>query len=428
MKNAWRALTRPEADPNDKELLEWLGISGVRKDLVSEVTYYTCLKMLSETMGKLPLKYYQDTGSGRIRADPTNVTYRLTVRPNEIMTPATMWSTVEQNTQHYGNGYIWMRRVFERSRYGGRYELIDLWPMQSTYVTVILDDKGVFGGEGKLYYRYSDQQTGKQYLFKSDEVMHFKTWYSFDGLMGKPVKKILASTVDGAMESQDYMNRLYKNGLAASMVMQYTGDLDRERREKLKKRFADELSGPKNAGRVVPVPIGLTLTPLNVKLTDAQFFELKKYSALQIAGAFGIKPNQINDYEKSSYANSEMQQLAFLVDTMAYRLKMYEEEINGKVLSLQEAKEGYFYKFNEKAILRTDSKSQMENMAKAVNNGIYTPNEAREYLDKPDKEGGDILMVNGNYIPITLVGKQYEDQDSGQKKGMPIPPNGGEGS
>ena len=46
-------------------------------------------------------------------------------------------------------------------------------------------------------------------------------------------------------------------------------------------------------------------------------------------------------------------------------------------------------------------------MSKAVNNGIYTPNEAREYLDKPSKEGGDELVMNGNYIPITDVGKQY---------------------
>ena len=56
----------------------------------------------------------------------------------------------------------------------------------------------------------------------------------------------------------------------------------------------------------MPVPLGMKLTPLDIKLTDAQFFELRKYTALQIAGAFGVKPNQINDYEKSGYANSEM--------------------------------------------------------------------------------------------------------------------------
>ena len=49
----------------------------------------------------------------------------------------------------------------------------------------------------------------------------------------------------------------------------------------------------------------------------------------------------------------------------------------------------------------------MENLTKAVNNGIYTANEARAFLDVPWQEGGDTLMVNGNYIPITDVGKQY---------------------
>ena len=71
----------------------------------------------------------------------------------------------------------------------------------------------------------------------------------------------------------------------------------------------------------MPVPLGMKLTPLDIKLTDAQFFELRKHTALQIAGAFGVKPNQINDYSKSSYSNSEMQQLSFLTETMLFILK-----------------------------------------------------------------------------------------------------------
>ena len=370
-------LTRPTVSLDDKELLEWLGITPSSKKAVAEVTYYTCLKMLSETIGKMPLKYYQQTDKGRIRAEPTEAGILMTVRPNPFMTPTTMWTTVEQNCQHYGNGYIWVRTQFTPSAYGGEYHFLDMWPMQSNCVTPIMDDIGIFGNKGKLYYQYNDPRSGQQYMFRNSEVLH-------------------------------------EQGLTASMAMQYTGDLEDDKVRKLRKRFADMLSGPKNAGKVVPVPIGLTLTPLNMSMTDAQFFELRKYSALQIAGAFGIKPNQINNYEKSSYANSETQQLAFLVDTMSYRLKNYEEEINGKILLPYEIQNQYFYKFNEKAILRTDSKTQMENLAKAVNNGIYKPNEAREYLDLPSEEGGDQLMVNGNYIPITDIGKQY---GGGEKNG-----------
>lgn len=409
IKNAWNALILPETGLNDKELLKWLGISATDRKLINEVTYYTCLKMMSETIGKMPLKYYQETKSGRIRAEPDEMTRLLTVRPNSIMTPTAMWSTVEMNCQHYGNGYIWIRRGLEKKgKYGGEYKTHDMWVMQSSDVQVLMDDIGCFGGKGELYYQYSDRKTGEQYLFKNSEVMHFKTWYSLDGIMGEPVRNILKGTIAGALKSQEFMNKLYEQGLTASMAMQYLGDLDETRRKQLERKFAKALSGPENAGKIIPVPLGLQLTPLKMNLTDAQFFELKKYSALQIAGAFGIKPNQINNYEKSSYANSEMQQLAFLVDTMSYRLKMYEEEINYKALLPKQQEERFFYKFNEKALLRTDSKTQMEILATAVNNGIYCTNEAREYLDKPEKEGGDILMVNGNYIPITDVGKQYQ--------------------
>ena len=421
IRNAVNAFVRPTADLNDEKLLEWLGINTRDKKLTGEVTYYTCLKMLSETMGKLPLKYYQQTENGRIRADPDDVTRLLTIRPNDIMTPTTLWTAVEMNCQHYGNGYTWMRGSFARDgTYGGTYTIDDVWLMQSCYVTVLMDDVGVFGGKGKIYYQYSDPISGEQYFFKSEEVMHFKTWYSLDGIMGQPVRKILKDTVGGALESQRYMNNLYENGLSASMAMQYIGDLDEKRRKALEKKFANALTGPENAGKVIPVPVGLQLTPLNMSMADAQFFELKKYSALQIAGAFGIKPNQINNYEKSSYANSETQQLAFLVDTMAYRLKMYEEEINAKVLTPKKQKEGYFYKFNEKAILRTDSKTQMQVLKDAVGSGLYMVNEAREYLDKPAVKGGDVPMVNGTFIPLTMVGQQYIKEGGENNAGITV--------
>lgn len=393
---------------DDKELMEWLGISGTPRKLISEVTYFTCLKMLSETLGKMPIKMYQDTPDGIIRAAPNDAYYLLKTRPNKIMTPSIFWATVENNRNHYGNAYVWIRKEFKRQKYGGKEAIKDIWVMPSDNVQVYLDDKGVFADKGVLWYVYTDKYSGEQYFLKQDEVMHFKTSMTFDGIIGVPVKQILESTVEGGLESQNFMNNLYKGGLTARTALQYTGDLGEAQEKKLIEKFERFASSAKNAGKIVPVPIGMQLVPLNIKLTDSQFFELKKFTALQIAGAFGIKPNQINDYEKSSYSNSEMQQLSFYVDTELFIIKQYEEEINYKMLTPEEIKQGYYYKFNEKVILRTDSKTQMENLSKGVNNGIYKPNEAREYLDLPKAEGGDKLIVNGNYIPITDVGKQYE--------------------
>ena len=119
------------------------------------------------------------------------------------------------------------------------------------------------------------------------------------------------------------MNKLYENGMTAKATLEYSGELSRESKEALVKSFEEFGSGPQNTGKILPVPLGMKLTPLDIKLTDSQFFELKKYNALQIAAAFGVKPNQLNDYTKSSYNNSEMQQLSFYVDTELFIIKQY---------------------------------------------------------------------------------------------------------
>lgn len=420
IKSAFRALRTAEtAGLTDPKLLEWLGIDGTgSRKAINEATYFTCLKMLAETMGKLPLKFYQQSGSGRIRAEPSTAARILMERPNRFMTPASFWAAVEFNCEHYGNAYVWIQTKFRKTgKYGGEYVPVAFWPMPSDCVDVLMDDAGIFGDKGRLYYRYSDPKSGSTQIFRDDAVMHFKTWMSKDGVMGKPVREILAETVDSAAESQKYLNTLYKSGLSASMALQYTGEIDKPKRIALQNEYNSMLSGAKNAGKVVAVPLGFQLQPIKMSLADAQFIDLRKYTALQIAAAFGIKPNQLNDYEKSSYANSEMQQLSFLVDTMLYRLAQYEQEINFKVLSEKESRDGFFFKFNEKAILRTDTKTQMDAIRTGVNNALYTPNEGRELLDRPAIEGGDILMCNGNYIPVTQVGTQWQKGGNGSNGG-----------
>ena len=414
LQNIYNVLRQPVKNQsvslNDSRLLDWLGIDSSQTESIHEATYFTCLKMLSETMGKLPLHFYQQTDQGRKRAQATDMTYLLTVRPNKFMTPSTLFTMTEMMCQHYGNGYIYIDSELEMTgRYKGNLRYKGLYPLDSSCVTVLVDNAGIFKNDdvNSLYYKYRDKVSGKEYILKSDEVIHIKTWYSRNGITSEPVREILKDTISTNQQSQKVISNLYKHGMTASMVMQYTSDLDDDRVKQLQKRFADKLTGAESAGKVIPIPLGLTLQPLNQSFVDSQFYELKKYSALQIASAFGIKPNQINDYEKSSYSSSEQQQLSFLVDTMQYRLKMWEEELNAKVLLPEEVKQGFFYKFNERAILRADSKTQMETLCSGVQNGIYKPNEARRYLDMDDAEGGNVLMCNGNYVPLTEVGAPY---------------------
>lgn len=85
----------------------------------------------------------------------------------------------------------------------------------------------------------------------------------------------------------------------------------------------------------------------------------------------------------------------------------------GTVTTFEEL-DAKYYKFNEKVLFRTDSKTQMEYLSNGVKNSIVTPNEARRKLDMSNAEGGDRLYANGNVIPLEKAGVQYAKKDGQQ--------------
>ena len=192
----------PTKGMSEEDFAEWLGIGYRNKSELREVTYYTCMKILSETMGKLPIKVYEWQGSkGKVRADPDDTSKLLNERPNPHMTPSIFFATVENNRNHYGNGYVWIQRRISRN--GS--ENVGLWIMQSNCVTPIYDNKGIFAGEGKIYYQYTDPLDGEMYVFPEMDVLHFKTSMTLDGLTGITVRDMLGDVVEGASQSQQYM-------------------------------------------------------------------------------------------------------------------------------------------------------------------------------------------------------------------------------
>lgn len=410
IKTAYRILTnKASQDIEMQQLIDFLGLRGTKENALSEATYFACLKVLSESVGKLPLKLLQhNEDGGVITARGHPLYFVLHDRPNPYMTSTTFWSTMEQNRNHHGDAYAWIKGAGKKTT---------LWILPSDEVEIWYDDGKILSDIPDIYYMYS--HGGKLYKFASEEIIHLKTSNSFDGIKGIPVRVQLKTTITGNIKSQKMLNQMYKSGFTAKAVVQYTADLSGDNLKKFKEMiedFAGSDLDDKEVKNIIPIPVGTTLTPLNVNLADSQFIDIKKYSALQIASAFGIKPNQIGDYSKSSYANSEAQQLSFYVDTMLYILKQYEEELNYKLLSREEIDAGYYFKFNVAVILRADLKTQIETLSQAVSNFIYTPNEARALLDKPAKPGGDKLLGNGASIPVELAGSQYTNLDGKEEE------------
>lgn len=384
-------------------LLQFLNISS-EQDNMAEVTYFTCLKVLAEGIAKLPLSLQQVTEDGGIQELRDNKIWQtVRVRPNPYMSPTDFWTIVENCRNHWGNGYV----LIDRSHDG-----IKLWTLNPECMRIYLGNLQELQSVPDVYYIYNDPDSGQEHIYPSEDILHFKSSAIFGGLVGMSVQEKLRMSLHGAYSSQKMLNELYDNGFVPKAVVQFGGNAEAntELQKKYLKMMQDYVDGKMEGTKsFLPVSYGTNIQPLNIKLTDGQFLELRQYTALQIASAFGIKPNHLNDYTKSSYANSETQQLAFYTDTMLYIIKQYEEELNFKLLSAQQRADGCRFKFNIAAVLRGDTKSQVESLTQGISCGLYTPNEARRNIDLPNRPGGDRLYFNGSNIPIELAGKQYVD-------------------
>lgn len=343
-----------------------------------DATYYTCLKILSEAMSKIPC-WVRGADGGKV----TNgrLPYLVGLKPNDFQTAAEWLGYMEFCRNHYGNGYSVV--VYRNDG-----EIDGLYPLNPLQVTVMVNNTRDF--KAKYWYQY----TGGNGVLNIDagNIIHVKNWYRRyeNPIVGISVKDTLHRTMAGVKSGQDVQNRLFKQGMNPNSCLKYTGDLSKEGR---KKALLDlkEVAGVID-NRIFTVPMGWELTPLQLNLADSQFLQMRKYSSSQIAAAMGIPSQMLNDLEKSSYSTATALQLAFLQSTLSYIIEIYEQELTAKLLTESEFLSGMGIKFNLSSLLRSDPVQQATMLRTYVDGSIYKINEARAFAGLPPIDGGDVLM------------------------------------
>ncbi len=376
-----------------------LNISG--KNSLKEITIYTCIKILAETMSKLPLKIFQDSNGTR-KAKEHYLYSMLKLRPNQYMSTSDFWKCVETQRNIYGNAYVWIDRANVGRKAG---TILGLYPLDSSKIKIYVDNVGLINGSNKVWYVYTDN-LGKQYRIESTDILHFKGLTS-DGIVGINPIETLRNSIENAKSSSTFLNNSYKNGMQTKGIIQYVGDLNPKAEQTFREKFEDMSNGLKNANRVSLLPIGYQYQPISLKMTDAQFLENTNLTIRQLTAAYGIKLHQVNDLQKASYASTSEANKEFYTDTLLGILNMYEQELVYKLFTSTEIKDGYYFKFNADVILRADIKTRYEAYRVAIQSGFMTPNEVRKLEELEPKEGGDQLLVNGTMTPIEKAGSAY---------------------
>lgn len=390
---------------NEVQFLEALGIETDGSNL-QNATVVAIMRILTEAVSKLPLKLMAKIDDSLAEAEDHSLKYVFETRPNPNMSPTDFWKAMEFQRIFHGNSYAYI----ERDASG---KVLGLHPIESTNVRVLVDDAGVFDSKSQLNYILN--LNGVEYRAESSQMLHFKS-FTENGLIGKSLLTLIQSELGTLKGGSRFVSNFFKKGLSASGILQYTGDISPEAQRLMRDKFEDLASGVDNSGRILPLPAGFTYQSIKNSMVDAQFVEVNKLTIAQIASVFGVKMSMLNDSVSSKYSSSVAESEAFYRDVLLSTLKQYEEELNFKLLTPMEVKQGYFTMFNVEAMLRANIDDRYESYRKAIQAGMMTPNEARRLERMKALPGGDRLLVNSAMIYMD-TGESVMGTEGGETDG-----------
>ncbi|MFR9500656.1 MAG: phage portal protein [Rikenellaceae bacterium] len=343
---------------------------------------WACVRILSETVGILPVHLYKRSATGREK-DRNHPAIKIVNYPNDYSGRFSTMQTLIMHLMLWGNGYM---RIY-RNRSMRPIELEILHP--STVEPYLTDDRQV------LY--YLDNGT----VLDSDDVIHIKN-LSTNGIKGKSPIAVHRDNLNLAKAAQDYGEKFFTQGGNTSGVYKIPTTLKDDQYKRLVEGLARRSAGIDNAHKPLVLEAGLDYQRISIPPEDAQFIQTRTFEKTEIATIFGVPPHMIADLERSTNNNIEHQGMEYVTYCLMPYLIRLEEEFNRKLLRYDE-QDVYYFKFSLKAILRGDMKTRTESYKNLFYIGAMTPNEIRELEDLNRYEGGDEYYTQTNMQTVTFT-------------------------
>lgn len=369
-------------------------ISGQRVSVDTALqldTVWACIRLLSETIGSMPIKLHERQGDGQSSMARDHPLYRvLALAPNADMTPIEFWSCMAACCLAWGNGFAQIMRR-------GDGQIVALNPLRPDRMTVQRDPN-----TGALMYRYSYQ--GKTLMLGEGDIFHIKG-FCFDGLMGISPITAGRQSIGAALAAEETAGRMFRNGLLSQTYISAPTYLSAAQKEQAKAILAD-YSGAMNAGKTPLLEGGWKVESIGLKAEDMQLLQTRQLGVATLCRWFGVQPVMIGAMEKSTAWGTGLEQmnLWFLQYGLMPWLQRIEQAVSRCLLSPVE-RDRYFARFNVDALLRGDSTARAGYMQTALRSGWMTVNEARANDNLPPMPGGDVLMVQAQMIPLADIGK-----------------------
>jgi len=377
----WGASSTSGVNVNDRNVLQ---LSAV----------WACVRLISETIGTLPLGMHERTATGKRPAPQHGLHLTISTQPNTDTISSVFWEAVVAAMLLQGNARC------EKLMIGERVVGLQFLIPNRLMISIRSD--------GKKEYHYTEDD-GRQRLIPESRIWTIPGW-SRNGRTGVSVIQYGAEVFGTALATDRAASGTFKRGLMPTTWFKYPNKLRPEQREQAREFIIERASGAANAGKPIILEHDMEMGVLSIRPKDAQLLESRGYSVEEICRWFRVPPWMVGHTEKSTSWGTgiESQMIGFLTFTLAPWIKRIEQSIIKDLLTPAE-RPRYYPKFAVEGLLRADSAARSTFYAVMVNNGILTRDEVRELEDRAPMGGNAaVLTVQTALAPLDDLGKNNE--------------------
>ena len=352
---------------------------------------YACVRVISETVGQLPLKLYRRTADGKT-PDPSHPLYLVL---HDLANPElTAQQFREMQTRHlalWGRAYAYI----QRDRRG---DVVGLWPLHPARMFVERD-----GLNRKVFNYWMGRGEYQEWTHNPDrpDILHLHI-NSDDGLDGRSPLRINRESLGITKAAEDYVGAWFGNGAIPGMVLSHPGRLKEGAKENLRRQWLEKFMGASRAHKLAILEEGVAVTVVGVDPEKSQLNQLRAAQVEAAARIYRVPLFLIQNQTKDTSWGSgiEQQMLGFVNLTMMPWLQQWQQVIARDLLTRQS-----FYTheaiFIVNSLVRGDLKTRVEAYASARQNGWLNGDEIRELEDLNPIEGGagQVFWMPSNMVP-----------------------------
>lgn len=351
-----------------------------------------CIDTYAQTAAECPPSHWRSTGDGGRERVTNSALSRVMLKPNSYQSGSDFILNLVGYLYGDGNAYALAIR-------NNRYEVAELHLMDAARCEASVRSNGqVFyslGGNPVVEAVLPAEALG---AVPARDVLHIKLNARSNPLKGDP--PLINATAD-IMANQAMVKQAHtiaENQSKPSGVLTTDQTLEDWQNKEIHQMWMERTTGA-GAGGVPILSSGLKFQAISTTSRDAQHAELIQITDGHIATVYGIPLPLLSLWGVQTAAGATADLMRYWVGgRFGFCLDHIENGI-GQFFGLAGWPQEYL-EFDTAALLRSAQRDRIEALARGVQGGIYSPNEARALEDLPAAKDGDQPRVQQQVVPL----------------------------